>query len=132
MQAEQFLILALIFQIKHLLADYYQQTPYMYLNKGQPIGWEIPLALHAGIQASYTFVISAGYLLYQNLAWSDILVLSFGFWVFDFVTHFVTDRWKATRKGGPDTPKFWIYLGWDQMIHHIVGLLIVYALVIVG
>jgi hypothetical protein len=121
-------ILLILFQFKHLLADYYWQTPRHYLNKGQSSGWFWPLAEHAGIHAMVTFSIIFGYLTFDTrMILSDIQLISLSAAGFDFITHFTTDRWKATRPGGPDTKEFWIYLGWDQMIHHIVGILIVFG-----
>jgi hypothetical protein len=121
-------ILLVIFQFKHLLADYYWQTPRMYLNKGQPTGWFWPLTEHAGVHALFTFMIIFGFVTsLTSYVITDVQLLAMTAAGFDFITHFATDRWKATRPGGPDTPKFWIYLGWDQMIHHLVGIVIVFG-----
>ena len=43
----KFLLLAVIYQVKHFLADYPLQTPYM-LQKFKEQDWETPLAAHAG------------------------------------------------------------------------------------
>ena len=114
----EILILLLMFQAKHLIADYYLQFPYMYMNKGKTNGWKLPLFDHSGIHAIFTLVI-------VGVATANPL-LAFLAMLFDFGTHFVTDRWKAIKKDGPDTSKFWYSLGIDQMVHHIVGIIIVY------
>jgi len=112
------LILLLIFQLKHLIADYFWQFPYMYENKGKPEDWAKPLTDHAGMHAAFTLIIAGLFTL------DPILTLGAG--LFDFITHFITDRWKATQGVGPDTSKFWTDLGIDQMVHHSVSIIIIY------
>ena len=122
--------LLIVFQFKHLIADYYLQFPYMYENKGKPgiTNWVRPLFDHAMVHTTFTFVIIFGFLVgYLELAYDQSLVIAGAAGLFDFVTHFVTDRWKATRKGGPDTAEFWQHLGIDQMVHHIVGIIITFG-----
>ena len=119
-------LLLIAFQIKHLIADYYLQFPYMYLNKGQKTGWFKPLFDHSFVHSIGTFMIVSLYSLYVNVFFMYFWLLP----LFDFVTHFITDRWKATRGRTPDQPKFWYDLGIDQMVHHIVSIIIVYILVI--
>jgi len=122
------LLLLLAFQIKHLIADYYLQFPYMYQNKGAKTRWFIPLFDHVAIHAIMTFAIVGSYAIYTHKM--SIMVVP-EVVLFDFVTHFVTDRWKATRGVGPDTSAFWTHLGIDQMIHHVVGILIVWYITLV-
>jgi hypothetical protein len=124
-------ILLIAFQFKHLLADYYWQFPCMYLNKGAKEGWFEPLLSHAVVHAGLTAILLA--LLYNYKEVSPtiehklVLIIAV---IFDLVTHFITDRWKATRGRTPDEPKFWTDLGIDQMIHHIVGIVIVFFIYI--
>lgn len=123
--------LLIIFQIKHLVADYYWQFPYMYLNKGAKSGWLEPLAMHAGVHAGLTALILSGFFHYFGAEPSAINKgVIFGAVVFDFVTHFITDRWKATRGVGPDTSEFWTNLGVDQFVHHVVGIIIIFGVYI--
>jgi len=122
-------ILLIAFQIKHLLADYYWQFPYMYLNKGAKSGWFEPLLLHAGVHAGTTSMIISVYFIWNEVTPTlEHKLLLFGVVVFDLVTHFVTDRWKATRGHSPDESIFWTDLGIDQMVHHIVGIIIVFGI----
>ncbi len=126
------LILLLVFQVKHLIADYYLQFPYMYENKGKKKGWFLPLFDHAGIHALGTFLIALSFMKpgpsSEEQLTSFIAIL--GITLFDFTTHFITDRWKATRKTDPSQSWFWRSLGIDQMIHHVVGILIIWYIVI--
>lgn len=128
----EILTLLLIFQAKHLIADYYLQFPYMYKNKGKEEGWFIPLFNHSLVHASMTFIIIFIYFLVpgnlHKTGTNYAVFLTFALPLFDLITHFVTDRWKATRKGGPDTSEFWRNLGIDQYIHHVVGIIIIWGL----
>lgn len=122
------LVLLIAFQIKHLMADYYWQFPYMYLNKGAKTGWLEPLALHAGVHAGLTAMILTIWFSVISLEPTlEHKVLLFSMVVFDFITHFVTDRWKATRGRKPDESKFWTDLGIDQFVHHVVGIIIIFV-----
>lgn len=125
-------ILLIAFQIKHFLADYPLQYPYMYENKGQKTGWFSPLRDHAGIHALMTLFIAVVYFVEvspEMLAREAFAVIALVV-LFDFTTHFWIDRWKATRGVGPDKSSFWIYLGLDQMYHHLVGIAITAMLVL--
>jgi len=110
---EQIIMLVMVMQVKHYLADYLLQFPYMYQNKGAKTGWFSPLFDHAAIHGLFTFII---------IVWFNPFPLA----IFDLVTHMIIDRWKATREGGPDTKKYWLYLGGDQGLHHIVTTFILY------
>lgn len=125
------LVLLLAFQVKHLIADYYLQKEYMYMNKGKKEGWFVPLYDHAAVHALGTAFIVPMYLSlnYEFLGTFYIVLVSAGLALFDMATHFAIDRWKATQGVGPDTTKFWTDLGIDQMLHHIVGILIIWWIV---
>lgn len=134
-------ILFIAFQLKHFLADFPLQIPYM-LGKFRKKGWVKPLAMHCYVHAIITFIISYIY----SDARSFSFCLSLG--LFDFIAHFVMDRIKAS----PDllgrfkpltsanytlaTPEqrrsnwlFWQMLGVDQLWHGLTDTLIVFLLV---
>lgn len=133
-----------LFEVKHYLADFVFQTEYM-LRKFRP-GWEfvLPLASHCAVHAVFTL----GILLYfKPHLWYLCLA--------EFVIHFVMDRikaspkllgqfdalskreWKAMQEHA-DCPGcandkvsnkfFWFSLGFDQMIHNLTYLAIVYRM----
>lgn len=113
------LFLVFIFQLKHLIADYYLQVPYMYLNKGKESNWVLPLASHAGVHALFTLAIAI---------WFGYVAIFAA--VLDFVTHFIIDRWKARQTLTPQESKFWVNLGIDQFLHHIVAIVIIFMILI--
>lgn len=125
-----FLILLLIFVVKHVVADYYLQVPYMYENKGKATGWVKPLVDHSAIHAIFTWLIAFVYVASMTDAPFVAVLAASVFAGFDFVTHFVTDRWKATQKTDPSQEWFWISLGIDQGIHQAVGVMITYFMVV--
>lgn len=82
--------LLLLYQLKHFLADYPLQRPWM-LGKFLP-GWAFvaPLAAHCAVHGAFTFFIAAVY--------SGRPALAVGLALFDFVVHFLMDRIKASPK----------------------------------
>ena len=120
--------LLIAFQVKHLIADYYLQFPFMYENKGKEKGWFEPLLAHALVHGIGTSIIIGTFLLFQPFS-VGILMIYWGVILLDIVSHFIIDRWKATRKGGPDTKSFWTNLGIDQGLHHIIGIMIIFLII---
>lgn len=118
----ELIVLMMIFQLKHFIADYLLQFPYMYQGKGKAYKWIRPLADHSAVHASITFLI--GLMYGVKLALIAALI--------DFITHFVIDRWKAVKTYTPQQSEFWIALGADQMLHHLVGIMIASMFIIGG
>lgn len=85
-----FLLVA--FQVKHLFADFVCQTDYM-AGKFRP-GWNFvwPLVAHAGHHAAATLAIGTYVLAYSERG----IVLCCAAAAFDFLSHFVIDRVKAS------------------------------------
>lgn len=82
------MLMLVIFQLKHFFADYPLQRPWM-LGKFKPgVGFVIPLAAHCFVHAALTWAIAM--FVKPEIA----LPLA----AFDFGTHFVMDRVKASPK----------------------------------
>jgi hypothetical protein len=117
-------ILLVLFQIKHFLADFPLQFPFMVRRKGLP-GWQflLPLCAHCAIHALFTLLI---------VLWVDP-----NYWWLagaDFLIHFVLDRMKAGpfyfgRFSDPNSVSYWTVFGFDQMAHHLTYLWIVWVLI---
>ena len=114
-------ILLILFQVKHFLADYLFQTPYM-IGKLNKKGWVLPLLAHAAVHTFSTLGI--------------LLVFAPSLWylsIFDGVVHFTMDRIKASpnllNRWGPDKAYFWWVLGLDQMVHHLTHYTIIYLII---
>ncbi|MES2856608.1 MAG: DUF3307 domain-containing protein [Bdellovibrionota bacterium] len=122
-QLELAFALSVIFQFKHFIADYPLQFPYM-LRKFRP-GWDflLPLATHCFVHAFLTLII--------------VLVFAPELWwlaVLDFVVHFVMDRIKSGprylgRFSNSAKSGYWIAFGFDQMVHHLTHIYIVWVIV---
>lgn len=122
---ETVFLLLVLYQLKHYLADFPLQGAWM-LGKFRP-GWDFvgPLAAHAGVHGLFTLAIAAVF----GAGWFAV-----GLAVFDFVTHFVVDRIKASPdllgRYKPDQRQFWWALGGDQMAHHLCHYFIIWMLVV--
>jgi hypothetical protein len=143
------LVLLVAFQIKHFLADYLLQTPYM-LQKFSP-GWDfvLPLLAHVSIHALFTFNIAMSVLMFRDVPFLSALGIAGFCGLVDGVIHFLMDRVKAGpaylgrykalsgREYSNATSEeilhnkiFWIALGLDQMVHHFTHYAIIAFLVL--
>jgi hypothetical protein len=105
------------FFLKHFVADFCLQTPYMYKNKGNL--WHPGGYFHAFIHAYLSL-----FILFGNHIQAET---SFGLVFVEFWIHFLTDwtkvninkktGWTATNSEG-----FWVLLGLDQLIHSLTYL----------
>lgn len=123
MEAFDLLILILVFQVKHFLADYIFQGKYM-LGKFKLVNWELPLAAHSAVHMGMTFMIALAYIPIQYAA----LVA-----VADMVIHFIIDRVKVVFSRDYDSAvdkEFWWWLGADQMAHHVTHYAIAFTILI--
>jgi hypothetical protein len=118
------LLLFIVFQVKHFLADYVFQNVYM-LQKSRA-GWDFvwPLTIHSGVHALFTLAIVI-WVGKTSLWWLAIL---------DFVVHFSMDRIKASprllgRFSDMQTSSYWISFGLDQMVHHLTHIYICWVLI---
>ncbi len=104
-----------IFQFKHLFADFILQTPWMAAGKEKPRHWLAPLAAHAGVHGVLTTAI---------LGVTAPAITGLG--IADFAVHFAIDRAKGllSREFDADTTKtsFWWLIGIDQTLHHLTHL----------
>jgi hypothetical protein len=115
--------LLVIFQLKQFIADFPLQREYM-LRKVRP-GWDffLPLAMHSGVHAVFTLIIALAFK--PNLWWLAVV---------DFIVHFIMDRLKSGPKylgrfHDLNRSSFWNVLGFDQMVHHLTHLYIVWILI---
>jgi len=116
---QQIFLLLIIFQVKHFVADFPLQREYM-LRKVSP-NWDfvLPLSVHCGVHAALTLAICMWFR--PELWWLAGI---------DFLVHFVMDRLKSGPKylgryNDRNKPGFWNALGFDQMVHHLthIGLI---------
>jgi len=103
--------LLVLFGIKHFIADFLMQYPYMLRDKGI-YGAEGGVH-HALTHASWTFLILIPFIHHAN----DLIALPLA----DFVLHYHIDYFKQKLNRGltPADRKFWIWLGLDQALHYL-------------
>ncbi len=152
------IVLLVIYQLKHFLADYPLQGPYMLKKFLGGWDWVKPLAAHAGVHATFTYFISITYLFFYPIKDPGLFtgtLFCFGLAAFDFTVHFCMDRLKASPNllgrfkalsanefkdimllNHPDAKArikgntyFWWSLGLDQMVHHLTHYIIIWLLV---
>ena len=147
------IVLLVVFQLKHIFADYFLQDSYM-LGKFKEHGWFKPLLSHVIVHGTMTFVICC--FASPNLAIPAAIL--------DMVFHFAMDRIKASSKLlgrfkpiskqrmeeivsmqymfgkdnlGSNINKeiksnqwFWYSLGIDQAFHHLTHYIIIIAILL--
>jgi len=114
-------VMLLIFQVKHFVADYLLQPRWMLYGKGdlrKPGGY-----VHAGVHAlgSLPAFFVAGLSIAQIAAFAAA----------EFVIHYAIDFAKAqlsrNSKAGPTTHAYWAMHGADQLMHQFTYAGLMYA-----
>jgi Protein of unknown function (DUF3307) len=109
---------------KHMVADFYLQTRYQYLNKGtygHPGGF-IHAAIHTALTPLVYLVIApASLALVAAIAVGEFALHYHIDWLKEQVTH--RNHWTVHDRG------FWYALGTDQFVHGLTYLVIVDVLV---
>ena len=106
--------------IKHFICDFpLQATPWMYRNKGMYM--HLGGIAHAGIHALGTLLVLTPFLGTLAIMYAAI----------DMLVHYHID-WAKMSVGKRydlqpnNSERFWILLGFDQLLHHITYFVIVY------
>lgn len=125
-QLELSFLLLVFFQLKHFLADFPLQVEYMLKKTRAGWGFIVPLTVHCTVHAFLTA--SLVFYLCPRLWWLSVV---------DFVVHFFMDRIKSGprylgRFNDRDKSSFWNCLGFDQMVHHLTHMFIVWVIVTSG
>jgi hypothetical protein len=115
------LILMCLFQIKHMFADYFLQTPKMLAGRGQYL--HMGRAQHAGVHAVGSAIALA--LVGANPVFILWLV------AVEWVVHFHIDWGKASYSDAkaytPIQAGFWRAAGFDQALHQLTYIAMVWA-----
>ncbi len=115
-------VLMIVFSLKHFIADFPLQRNYMLQKVAASWAFFLPLATHCAVHAAITLVICLAYK--PELYWLAAV---------DFVIHFFMDRIKSGprylgRFNDIHKDSFWISLGFDQLVHHLTNIYLVYLL----
>lgn len=123
MTIETVLIILLLLTVKHFLADFVFQYPFMYLNKGtylhmggivHALAHAVPtytiVVFYAGIKAA-VIVATVEFLIHYHVDWAKVKI-------------------NTKYKLAPNTSeKYWWLLGADQLLHSLTYIWIVWYLV---
>jgi hypothetical protein len=118
---ENVLLLLALFGVKHFLADFLWQFPYMVQDKGQ---YGAPGGLvHAGIHGILTFFVIVGFVRPE-----DAVTLA----LIDATVHYHIDWTKTNLNQGltVDDHRFWIWFGLDQTLHYLTYIAIIAIIVL--
>jgi hypothetical protein len=119
MTVNTILIILVLLQIKHFVVDFLLQTRYQWSNKGtygHPGG-----VLHSGLHGVGTYLCVALFTSHE---------VALGLALIDWVVHYHIDwaKMRLNERFGltPASPKFWVLLGLDQLLHQLtyVGILL--------
>jgi hypothetical protein len=119
------LIVIVLLQIKHFVVDFLLQNKYQWSNKGtygHPGG-----VLHSGLHGVGT------YLCVSLFTRPDIAL---GLALIDWTIHYHIDwaKMQLNERLGltPASPRFWVLLGLDQLLHQLTYVGILFLLVLYG
>ena len=118
---ETVIILLALFGIKHFLADFLWQFPYMVEDKGH-YGAEGGM-IHALLHGLLTFFVLIGFARPE-----DAITLA----LIDSLFHYHIDWVKTNLSSGlvPEDRKFWIWFGLDQTLHYLTYVAIIGIIVL--
>ena len=114
------LLMMTAFAFKHWLCDFVLQTQHQVATKGQYGSWGgISHALTHGAGTAVVLLI----FLFGGLEIHEIAFLA----GLDAVFHYHIDWFKQRMTRGmiPDHPKFWTWLGFDQLLHYLTYIVII-------
>lgn len=115
-QLHSLLLLFFLFQIKHMLADFFLQTERMLCGRG--VYFHVGRAQHALVHALGSLIVLLIMGTGLPMIWFLIVV--------EWVVHFHIDWWKAqhteTHDLNPDQAAFWRATGIDQALHQLTYL----------
>ena len=114
------LILLSLLQIKHMFADYFLQTPKMLSGRGEYL--HLGRAQHAGVHV----LGSAIAFLIVGASVPFIALIMLAEWVVHFNIDWGKARYSEARGYGPTEAGFWRAAGFDQALHHLTYLAMVW------
>lgn len=117
--------LMIVVTAKHFCADFLFQTNWIAAGKAARTGWLVPLLVHVAGHAILTLAITI--VVAPRLWWLSAV---------EFVVHAVIDRAKVLigrqQRLDPAKAEFWWLLGFDQFLHHVTDIAIVFAFLAYG
>ncbi|MEO0938494.1 MAG: DUF3307 domain-containing protein [Pseudomonadota bacterium] len=120
------LVLLILLQIKHMVADFYLQTPIMLRNRGAYL--HLGRALHAGEH----MIGSALMLAVMGMGWAALLVVALLEWIAHYHIDWGKGRWSDMTGHTPADAGFWRAIGFDQMLHQMTYVAMIWGWAVYG
>jgi len=113
---ETVIVLLALFGIKHFLADFLWQFPYMVADKGQY--GALSGLVHAGIHGILTFFVLIGFVRPEDAVTIALI---------DSAVHYHIDWAKTNLSQGLtiEDHRFWVWFGLDQTLHYLTYIAII-------
>ncbi len=116
------LILLVLFQIKHMFADFYLQTPVMLVDRDQLV--HPGRALHCLVHSVGTILC----LLIMSVPLLPLLIVAAAEWIVHYLIDFGKGVWSERAGHTPADPSYWRAFGVDQTLHQLTYVVMVLAL----
>lgn len=120
------LVLLFLFQIKHMFADFFLQTPRMLSDRGRYV--HAGRAQHAAVHA----LGSAVALLLMGASVALVLPVIVAEWVAHYHIDWAKGRWSDRTSHTPADGGYWRAMGVDQALHQMTYLAMAWAWVVWG
>ena len=115
------LILLVLFQIKHMFADYFLQTPRMLTGRSDYL--HVGRAQHAGVHAIGSIPVLA----IVGTPAGALIALIIAEWVVHFHIDWGKARYSEAKGYSPADAGFWRAAGFDQALHQLTYVAMVWA-----
>lgn len=115
------MLLLCLFQIKHMFADFFLQTPKMLAGRGQY--WHMGRAQHAGVHVIASILV----FLIMGAPIGFILIIVALEWVIHFNIDYGKASYSAKKELAPTMARFWHAVGFDQCLHQLTYIAMTWA-----
>ena len=115
------LVLLALLQLKHMLGDYFLQTPKMLAGRGEY--WHMGRAEHAGVHALGSIIA----FVVIGTSWLVILPIVLVEWIIHFHIDWAKARYSDERCLTPTQAAFWRAAGVDQALHQFTYIAMAWA-----
>ena len=120
------LLLFCLLQIKHMLADFFMQTPRMLT--GRAVYLHMGRAQHAGVH----MLMSIPVFVLVGASTGFIVLIVAAEWAVHFNLDWGKARYSEVKALNPTQARFWQAMGVDQAMHHLTYVAMVWAWVLYG
>lgn len=112
-----------LLQIKHMLADFFLQTPWMLQDRGRAVhpGRAFHCLIHAGGSALAFLLV--------GVPFGVLLFLVIAEWAVHYLIDWGKGRWSDRHAHTPVEAGYWRAFGADQMLHQLTYLAMLWAVV---